>query len=177
MIDFTLNEIGDIVLASAYQYPSFTIDYYIPAGVHKYDTFRIDFDTNIKQYDISEYDFRVNFHTDLKKDKTEWITTPAVRDKKELAQEVLIRLKTELGEFKYIPELGSRIILERHEDIRSNVVLELVKEYVEEAIADIDFGDEYTVTVERIDDKSRFRYETLRITIDTGKTEHYESAI
>ena len=177
MIDFTLNEIGDIVLASAYQYPSFTIDYIIPDGARKYNTFRIDFDTDIKRYDISKHDLRINFQTDLKTNRTLWITTPPVYNKEELAQEVLIRLKTELGEFKYIPELGSRIILERHEDIRSNVVLEQIKAYVEEAIADIEFEDEYTISVERIDDESRFRYETLRITIDTGKTGHYESAI
>ena len=177
MIDFTLDKIGDIILAPAYQYPSFTIDYYIPSGTRKYGAFRIDFDTDVKQYDVTKHDFRIDFYTDTKPDRTLWMTAPPIRDNAELAQEILIRLKTELGEFSYLPELGSRIVLERHEDIRSDVVLEQVKQYVEDAIADVDFEDEYTVTVTRIDDESRFRYETLRITIDTDKTTHYESAI
>lgn len=177
MIDFSLNQIGDIVSASAWQYPSFTIDIYTPAGNRKYDAFRIDFDTDIPRYNMANNGILIEFNTDLRTDHTNWITTESVKDKEELAQEVMIRLKTELGEFSFIPSLGSQIVLERHEDIRSSVVLEQIRQYVEEAIADIDFPDEYTVSVERIDDESRFRYETLRITIDTGKTIHYESTI
>ena len=177
MIDFTLDNIGDIVLAPAGQYPSFRIDLYTPAGNRKHDAFRIDFDTDIPRYNTNYDGLLIEFNTNLYVDKTTWITAGSVKDKEELAQEVLIRLKTELGEFEFIPSLGSQIVLERHSDIRSTVSLELIKEYVEEAIADVDFPDEYTVTVERIDDESRFKYETLRITIDTGQTGHYTSVI
>ena len=177
MIDFTLNQIGDIVLAPAYQYPSFTIDFYTPAGGRKYETFRIDFDTDVPRYQDPGDGFLIEFGTNLRNDLTNWISTPPVKDKTELAQEVLIRLKTELGEFEFIPSLGSKIVLEQHEDIQSAIVLEQVKQYVEEAIADIDFEEEPAVTVERIDDESRFRYETLRITIDTGKTRYFTADI
>lgn len=177
MIDFTIDTIGDIVLAPARQYPSFTINIYTPDGGRKYNAFRINFDTDIPKYQETGSGFRIDFYTDLYMDNTVYFTTAPILDKAELAQEILIRLKTELGEFVYIPELGSRIVLERHEDICSSVSLNNIKQYVDEAIADVDFEDAYTVTVERIDDESRFRYETIRITIDTGKTEHYESTI
>ena len=177
MIDFTLNNIGDIVLAPASQYPSFTIDYYTPAGGRKYDTFRIDFDTDILQYQDPGNGFLIEFETNLRRNSTNWIMVPPVKDKAELTQEVLIRLKTELGEFEFIPSLGSRIILERHEDIQSDIVLEQIKQYVEEAIADVDFEETPVITVERIDDESRFRYETLRILIDTGRTQHFTADI
>lgn len=179
MIDFTLTEMGDIDLAPARQYPSFTITVHTSKLGNKNRRFpglRIDFDTDIKQYDVSKHDFKINFYTGLIQTKNK-ISAPPVYNDEELAQEVSIRLKTELGEFPFIQNLGSRLVLERHEDIRSDVVLETIKQYVEEAIADIDFPDNYTVSVERIDDPSRFRYETLRITIDTGQTQAYESMI
>jgi hypothetical protein len=179
MIDFTLTEMGDIDLAPARQYPSFTINMHVSKLGNKDRRFpglRIDFDTDIKQYDISKHDFKINFYTDRIQTKTK-ISAPPVCNNEELAQEISIRLKTELGEFPFIPNLGSQLVLERHEDIRSDTVLENTKRYTEEAIADIDFPDDYTVSVERIDDTSRFRYETLRITIDTGQTQAYESMI
>ena len=108
---------------------------------------------------------------------TNWISTPPIKNKAELVQEILIRLKTELGEFEFIPSLGSQIVLERHEDIQSTVVLEQIKQYVEEAISDLIFEEEPIITVERIDDESRFRYETLRISIDTDRTQHFTADI
>lgn len=179
MIDFTLTEMGDIDLAPARQYPSFTINIHVSKLGNKDRRFpglRIDFDTDIKQYDMSKHDFKINFYTDLIRAQDK-IDAPPVYNNEELAQEVSIRLKTELGEFPFIQNLGSRLVLERHEDIRSDVVLENTKQYVEEAITDIDFPDDYTVSVERVNDPSRFRYETLRIIIDTGRTQAYESMI
>ena len=180
MIDFKLTEMGDIDLGTTRQYPSFTINLYVPKTGNKdrrFEAFRIDFDTDIKQYDMSEHGLQIDFNTDLQREIRSKIGARPVYDNEELVQEIAIRLKTELGEFPFIQSLGSRLVLERHEDIRSDVVLEHVKQYVEEAITDVDFPDEYTVSVERIDDPSRFRYETLRITIDTGRTRTYETTI
>ena len=175
MIDFKLTEIGDIDLAIARQYPSFTINLYVPESgknktARRYDAFRIDFDTDIlHSNELGDY---TDFHQPEYK-----IGTPPIYNNEELAQEVLIRLKTELGEFELLPSLGSQLVLERHEDIRSSVTLENVKQYVETAIEDINFPEDYTVTVERIDDISRYKYETLRITIDTGRTNVYNGTV
>lgn len=181
MIDFKLTEIGDIDLAIARQYPSFTINLYVPElgknkNARRYDAFRIDFDTDIPQYDTRPYGFKIDFDIDLHQPEYK-IGAPPVYNNEELAQEVLIRLKTELGEFELLPSLGSQLVLERHEDIRSSVTLENVKQYVETAIEDINFPEDYTVTVERIDDISRYKYETLRITIDTGRTNIYNGTV
>lgn len=177
MIDFKLNNIGDIDIALANQYPSFSIDFYIPDGNTKYDSFRIDIDTDILKYNTDVSGCRIDFTTDLRQDNVFPVGTPPVFDNPELAQEVWIRLKTELEEFEFLPGMGSKIVLERHNDIRSTVTLENVKQYVIEAISDVIFPEEYEVTVERIDDDSRFRYETLRITIDTGKTKIYDAEL
>lgn len=177
MIDFKLTEDGDIDLASAYQYPSFTINFYVPSGDIKHNALRIDFDTDIPDYNTASYGLKIEFDTDLYSPRAGHINTVPVYGNEELAQQVAIRLKTELGEFPFITSLGSQLVLERHEDIRSSVTLEQVKEYVEAAIADVDFENDYTVTVERIDDPSRFRYETLKITIDTGGITAYGTTI
>ncbi len=181
MIDFKIDEHGDICLTNARQYPSFIIDFYIPRhgankNAQRYAALRIDFDTDVLQYQQTN-GLRIDFDTDLHSQTTYPISTIPVFSNEELAQQILIRLKTELGEFTALPSLGSQIILERHEDIRSSVTLERVKEYVLEAIADVDLPEPYTVTVERVDDISRFKYETLKITIDTGRVNLYNATI
>ena len=134
-------------------------------------------DTDVLKYNVNTHGCQIDFTTDLTRNDIFPIGTPPVSNNRELAQEIWIRLKTELGEFEFLPDTGSKIVLERHQDIRSTVTIENVKQYVIEAINDVIFPEEYEVTVERIDDPSRFRYETLRITIDTGKTKIYDAEL
>lgn len=180
MIDFKINEIGDIDLAFAEQYPSFVINFYVPQQGNtniRYPAFRIDIDTDVLRYDTKYNGLRIDFETKRTIGNEYKINARAIYNKEELAQEILIRLKTELGEFSYISFLGSELVLERHEDIRSSVVQEQVRQHVISAIADITFEEEPDVSVEWIDDTSRFRYETLRITIDTGRTNIYTGTV
>lgn len=174
MIDFKINASGDIALAPARQYPVLRIDFYRK----QYPCLRLDFDTDVLRYDLRPYGCRLDFHTNVRNIPYDKITAVPVTDKAETSQEILIRLKTELGEFEALPALGSKLVLERHHNILSETVQEQVRQYAEEAIGDVAFGEEPVVTVTRADDdESRFRHETLKITIDTGDTTCFEDTI
>ena len=167
MIDFKLTNNGDIDIAQIYQFPVFTINFFMK----QYPCLRIDFDTDVLKNKPDQKKFKINFRTNIKQNNDK-ISTVSIKDKNELAQEIIIRLKTELGEFSYIPTLGSQIILERHTDIRSELTLEKIKQYATEAISDLGLST-LEITIERIDDTSRYIYETLKIIIDTKETGKY----
>ena len=188
MIDFKITKNGDIDIAKAYQYPYFIIDFYISArnernindetkAPRRYPALRIDFDTDIKQYNSSDEGLLINFLTEKKIVSYNPITITSVFDKKELAQEVTIRLKTEMGEFQFLKDFGSELSLIRHSDIKSDVTAERAKQYTEEAISDVDFDNEYEVTTKWEEDISRYKNERLKIKIDTDKNTSYEAII
>lgn len=174
MIDFKLTANGDIDLGTASQYPTCRLDFYMKP----YPCLRLDFDTDSKQYDIRPYGVEFNFHTNVRKLPSQKQAVTAITGQAETAQEILVRLKTEQGEYAVLPGLGSRLVLERHKDIRSSTVQETVREYAEEAIGDVVFEEEPVTIVTWVDDEeSRFRHETLKITIDTGNTTCFEGTI
>lgn len=188
MIDFKITENGDIDIAKAYQYPYFIIDFYISArdernindttkAPRRYPALRIDFDTDIKQYDSFEEGLLINFMTEKKVVPYNPISITSVYDKTELAQEVTIRLKTEIGEFQFLKDFGSELSLIRHSDIKSDITAEKAKQYAEEAISDVEFDNEYEVTTAWEEDISRYRNERLKIKIDTDKNTAYEATI
>ena len=190
MIDFKINEIGDIDIKEAYQYPSFLIQYHVPRAGKKelngkiiesrYHSFRIDFDTDIKAYaHIKDTAFMIQFRTQHQHISPGYsINTVPIYDKEELAQEITIRLKTEYGEFEFLKEFGSFLSTLRHEDIKADHTHELMKQYTEEAIRDIDLANEYNVNTHWVEDKeSRYRHERLKITIDTDENTIYEATI
>ena len=119
--------------------------------------------------------FKIDFKTNIKKTDSN-VSTVSIRDKTELAQQIIIRLKTELGEFTYIPTLGSELVLERHNDINSELSIEQIKQYVKNAIADVELSN-YEINVERVDDESRYIYETLKIIIDSEELDGYTAII
>ena len=188
MIDFKITENGDIDIAKAYQYPYFIIDFYISERDERnindttkspirYPALRINFDTDIKQYDSFEEGLLINFRTERKVVSLNPITITSVSNKAELAQEATIRLKTELGEFQFLKDFGSELSTMRHSDIKSEITAENIKQYAEEAIGDIEFDDEYEITTAWEEDESRYRNERLKIKIDTGKNTAYEATI
>ena len=188
MIDFKLTENGDIDIAEAYQYPYFIIEYYIPARdqrninnirkeARRYPTFKIDFDTDIKQHQQIDNRFLIKIYTEKRILPFQSVFVESVRDNEELAQEVTIRLKTEQGEFQYLKELGSQLVTLRHSDIKSETTKELARQYTEEAISDVDFEEEYDINVNWEDDISRYKHERLKLTIDTDRDIIYEAAI
>ena len=173
MIDFKLTGNGDIAIDTATQYPTCHLDFFIKP----YPCLRLDFDTDIAQYDTGSYGIKFEFNTDLHNLSNDKKTAQSITDKAETAQEILIRLKTEQGEFTALPALGSKLVLERHENIHSDAIREMVRQHTEEAITDVTFDATPAITVTRADDESRFRHETLKITIDTENTTYFEDTI
>jgi len=188
MIDFKLTSNGDIDIADAYQYPCFTIYFTVPTVSHKKDeegntvatrrfpALRLDFDTDIPRYRQRQGGCLLTFHTDLHPEHVQQSTLP-VREDRETAQAIAIRFKTELGEFSRLPGLGSELVQVRHEDIKSEATVQQARTHAQSALWDMDLPEKTTVSVERIDDPSRFRYETLQITVDTGGVNSYETTI
>ena len=174
MIDFKLTDNGDIEIGTAEQYPTLRMDFFMKP----YACLRLDFDTDINKYDIRPYGIKFDFYTNPHGRATDKKTVRSVTGNAETAQEIKIRLKTEQGEFEPLSSFGSKLVLERHENIHSNAVQEAVRQYAEEAIGDVLFNETPTVTVARADDdESRFRHETLKITIDTGNITYFEDTI
>lgn len=171
MIDFKLTKNGDIDIAAAYQFPIFNIKFFIK----EYPCLLMNFDTKVLKVMPRNNRFKIDFKTNIKKTDSN-VSTVSIRDKAELAQQIIIRLKTELGEFTYIPTLGSELVLERHNDINSELSIEQIKQYVKNAIADVELSN-YEVNVERVDDESRYIYETLKIIIDSEELDGYTAII
>ncbi len=188
MIDFKLTENGDIDIAQAYQYPYFIIQYYISARdrrninnlrkeARRYPSFRVDFDTDIKQHQQFSSGMLIQFNIQKRIMPYKPIAAVPVIDNEELAQEVTICLKTEKGEFPFLQELGSELITLRHSDIKNETAREQIRQYAEEAIKDVVFDESYTVSTSWEDDDSRYKHERLKITIDTDQDTIYEATI
>lgn len=189
MIDFKLTQNGDIDISNTYQYPCFLIQFLVPAGkeiktknmdraVRRYNTFRIDFDTDIKQYNLYNSGVLIQFETEKEISPFHASSTKPTREKEELAQEIQVRLQTEKGEFEFLPLFGSELAHIRHEDIKADITHERAVQYAEDAIEDVEIEDPYEVRAEWIEDNgSRYRHERLKITIDTEQDTIYEADI
>lgn len=172
MIDFKITNIGDVCIEHATILPSFVIHFHC----QKHPAFRIDFDTDIQHYDISEHTLQMDFSTDLNRDKIK-ICAPSVIEKEELAQQITIRFKTELGEFPFLKDFGSELSSIRHADIKSDTTHELAKEYAQAALNDVETENPFTINVSWVDDTSRYKYERLKISVDTERDTIYEADI
>ena len=182
MIDFKVTKNGDIDLVQSYQYPRFFIQFMVShpglnSQERRFPSLRLDFDTDVKQHKpVKNNSFIMQFRTALHEPKGQ-ITTGIVYNQEELAQEVMIRLKTELGEFENLQDFGSELALLRHTDINTEITKELAKQYAETALTDVITEEPLTISVAWEDDKSRYQFERLKITADTGNTTLYEADI
>lgn len=171
MIDFAINDIGDIMLEEPKQvYPKYKIKF---AASELYPKYKINFwaRTGKKKRNGS---LKINFITDVslrEYDKN----IAVVRDTDEQSQSIAIRLKTELGELQdFFSDFGSELNKIRHTDLqltsdKKNTIIN----YVESAIYDIFKSADITVNVEKLDTETgNFKLETLKITVATkdGKT-------
>ena len=189
MIDFKLTKDGDIDTGNAYQYPCFLIQFLIPTGkeikknnvgqiIRRHNAFRIDFDTDVKQYKTHDSGIMIQFETEKEYVPFHASNTKSVREKEELAQEIQIRLQTEKGEFEFLPLFGSELAYIRHEDIKADLTHETAAQYVQDAIGDIETENPYEISIEWIENHGdRYRYERLKATIDTEQDTIYEADI
>lgn len=166
MIDFEINNLGDICLEKQEKTSPFKLNF---TTSDNYPKMKIDFRTFTPETKHKNA-LKINIATDNKypvKD-TKYIRT--VNGKKEQAQSIAIRLKTELGELQdFLYDFGSELNRIRHTDIKlTESKKNKIIDYVEKAISDIFNSSEVNIDVERIFTESgNFGLETLKITIKT----------
>ena len=164
MIDFKLDERGDITLSSS----------------EEYDTFRIDF--AIKDYPLMLITFNTNDETDESKNADnilgiQFFTNEiepvhgkkleTVIEDEEKAQSIAIRLKTELGELDDLYyNFGSELVDLRHKDLLNSSYWSKIEEKVNAAISDIVPYTESSVIVSRIEGEGSYKNTTLSISIE-----------
>lgn len=165
MIDFAINDIGDLVLAEQEQfYPKYKIKFTM---AEKYPKMKINFKARSYRQTHNPRTLKINFvtETSLKEYNKHLVV---VKEENEKSQSIAIRLKTELGELQnFFSDFGSELTKIRHSDLQlTSSKINTIIEYVENAVYDIIPSEDIVVDVEKSDiDPGNFKLETLKITI------------
>lgn len=163
MIDFRLDERGDIILSSPEEYDTFRIDF----AIKEYPLMLITFNTNNEADENKKSDniLEIQFFTD-ETELAHGKKLETVIENEEKAQSIAIRLKTELGELDGLYyNFGSELACFRHKDLLNSAYWSKIEEKVKTAIRDIVPYAESSVTISRIEGKGRLINETLKITV------------
>ena len=164
MIDFKLDERGDIILSSPEEYDTFRIDF----AIKDYPLMRITFNTNDEADESKNADniFKIQFYTD----ETEIVhgkKLETIIEDEEKAQSIAIRLKTELGELDGLYyNFGSELACFRHKDLLNSAYWSKIEEKVKEAISDVVHYAEASVIISRIEGEGSYKNTTLCISIE-----------
>lgn len=163
MIDFKLDERGDIIFSSPEEYDTFRIDF----AIKDYPLMLITFNTNdetdeaIKAYNILEIQFFTD-ETELAHGKK----LETVIEDEEKAQSIAIRLKTEFGELDGLYyNFGSELACFRHKDLLNSAYWSQIEEKVKTAISDVVTYGESSVMISRIEGEGGFQNVALSISI------------
>ena len=136
MIDFKLDERGDIIFSSPEEYDTFRIDF----AIKDYPLMLITFTTNDEADESKNADniLEIQFFTD----ETETVhgkKIETVIEDKEKAQSIAIRLKTELGELGDLYyNFGSELIDLRHKDLLNDTYWGKIEEKVKDELYSVD---------------------------------------
>ena len=167
MIDFKLDEKGDLIIGSPEEYDRFRINFV----TGEFPKLRIVFKGEAEEKIAPDSVFCMRFYTDEnEREHAKIIET--VKEDEEKAQSVAIRLKTELGELNsFYYDFGSELVDYRHLDLLNDTYWSKIEEKVKTAIQDIIPYDESTVVISRVYDNGNFKIEMLCISIlDNGKS-------
>lgn len=134
MIDFKLDERGDIFLSSPDEYAAFRIDF----AIKEYPLLLITFKNDEEDEDTNKNNcLEIQFITD-EVEPIHGKKLDTVTDNEEKAQSIAIRLKTELGELDELYfNFGSELACFRHLDLLNNTYWSKIEEKVKTAISDI----------------------------------------
>lgn len=164
MIDFRLDERGDIILSSPEEYDTFRIDF----AIKEYPLMLITFNTDDEADESKKSDniLEIQFFTD----ETELVhgkKLETVKEDEEKAQSIAIRLKTELGELDGLYyNFGSELAYFRHLDLLNDTYWSKIEEKVKVAISDVGPYAEASVTISRIEGEGGFKNTALCISIE-----------
>lgn len=136
MIDFKLSDDGDIVVAHKKELPRMRISFHASPQ----DVFRLSFTQGMEYRRENDAHFCLQFET-----KNNDVKSPATFDscikEDEIRQSIIMRLRTEYGELRALPEEGSLLYQVRHKELIAEDTIALVQSIVEESMADILDGE------------------------------------
>ena len=166
MIDFKLNDKGDLIIGRPEEYERFKIKFV----TGEFPKLRIVFKGEAEEKIAPESIFCIRFYTDEnEREHAKIIET--VKENEEKAQSIAIRLKTELNELNsFYYDFGSELVDFRHLDLLNDTYWSKIEEKVKTAIQDIIPYDESAVVISRVYNNGNFKIETLCISIlENGK--------
>lgn len=164
MIDFRLDERGDIILSSPEEFDTFRIDF----AIKDYPLMLITFTTKDEADEAINADsiLEIQFFTD----ETELVhgkKLETLLEDEEKAQSIAIRLKTELGELDELYyNFGSELVDLRHKDLLNSAYWSKIEEKVKEAISDVVPYTEASVIISRVEGAGSYKNTTLSISIE-----------
>lgn len=166
MIDFKLDNKGDLIIGSPEEYDRFRINFV----TGEFPKLRIVFKGEAEEKISPESVFCMRFYTDENEREHAKILETVKKDE-EKAQSIAIRLKTELNELNsFYYDFGSELVDFRHLDLLNDTYWGKIEEKVKTAIQDIIPYDESSVSIERVYKDGNFKTETLCITIEGNGT-------
>lgn len=164
MIDFKLDERGDIILSSPEEYDTFRIDF----AIKDYPLMLITFTTNDEADEAIKADniLEIQFFTD-ETEIAHGKKLETIIEDKEKAQSIAIRLKTELGELDGLYyNFGSELAYFRHKDLLNGAYWSQIEEKVKTAISDIVPYAESRVAISRVEGEDSYKNTALSISIE-----------
>ena len=167
MIDFKLNDKGDLIIGRPEEYERFRINFV----TDEFPKLRIVFKGEAEAKIALDSIFCMRFYTD-ENEREHAKVIETVKEDEEKAQSIAIRLKTELGELNsFYYDFGSELVDLRHLDLLNDTYWSKLAEKVKVAIQDIIPYDESSVTISRAYKDENFQIETLCISIsENGQT-------
>lgn len=161
MIDFELDEKGDIFLEKQNKISPFRLNF----TTGEFNKLRISFMARTRKKKAAQNALKINFQFKQKPSR-EFCRLGVVKRDKEKAQSIAIRLKTELGELNsFYHDFGSKLVTMRHLDLLNDANWSRLEEKVKAAIQDIIPCEESVVTINRVFEKGNFKIETICISI------------
>ena len=158
MIDFKLNQSGDIILEQKKKLDIFTLSFINSVNPVFKTNFHISGKINKNNF---KQNFCLTFTTDNKNEEEKNITTINFDD--EIRQRIMIKLRTELDSLFHHKEFGSTINIQRHKIINEQN-LGLLETAALEAIQNIT-QDTYRVSAKQVKRNNHFVTENINLYI------------
>lgn len=145
MLDFLMNDVGDIMLGRNEEFPQMKVSFHIS----KFPIFKIQFAASEMYQELPAGDdvFKIRFKINNKHQDGN-VTMKTLNGEDGIRQQLLIRLRTELGDIAGYKDYGSRINEIRHYDHRSAAVQSKLKTMVENIVADLLENPEVIIKLE-----------------------------
>ena len=145
MIDFKINNSGDLVLRNNANYPKFKLNF----AVSKHPAMCISFNVMNSVYEddiIPEKTMEIRFEADTYSSKG--VSNSSINDIEQIKQLIMLRARTETNDLSNI-KFGSNMYLMKHMDIRSKEVHNNIQKIIYDIVKDLLDNPSVIVKVEK----------------------------